>query len=97
MLPLCRLLHHHHHHHQARSHYSGYLCSGPGNGSLGAGLELPDINYDVIKRELTPILGCRSVSTGQIQQWQASGALSQGRLWPLLGTTITNSNKNDVF
>ena len=59
MLPLCRLLHHQHQQ-QARSHYSGYLCSGPGNGSLGAGLELPDINYDVIKRELTPILGCRS-------------------------------------
>ena len=64
MLPLCRLLQH-----QARSHYSGYLCSGPGNGSLGAGLELPDINYDVIKRELTPILGCRSVERELAVQW----------------------------
>ena len=66
MLPLCRLLHHQQ---QARSHYSGYLCSGPGNGSLGAGLELPDINYDVIKRELTPILGCRSVERELAVQW----------------------------
>ena len=78
MLPLHRLLHHQHQH-QARSHYSGYLCSGPGNGSLGAGLELPDINYDVIKRELTPILGCRwdtveIVCAGQTQQCTQSGA-----------------------
>ena len=70
MLPLCRLLQHQHQQ-QARSHYSGYLCSGPGNGSLGAGLELPDINYDVIKRELTPILGCRSVEREMeiVVQW----------------------------
>ena len=44
---------------QTARQYDKYFSGGAGNGSIVNGIELPEINYDVIKRELTPILNCR--------------------------------------
>ena len=44
---------------QTARQYDKYFSGGAGNGSVVNGIELPEINYDVIKRELTPILNCR--------------------------------------
>ena len=45
--------------------YDKYFSAG--NGNVVNGMPLPDINYDVIKRELTPILNCRLIVKFQIQ------------------------------